>query len=295
MATITISYKLSETGRKASLATGGDGKCHQSVTVLLTPELLEIADVNNDGRATYDSRRIYDAPITDVAAAAITVAAERAKESAEAEARRAAERAQAIAHYEADMLALRNMSPAQWDYTGHGLKTIAPRGSEYYTHELPADLKIAVDAEYNRRREIANAAEATEKKRTAEATAKRIAERDIWIKAHGSARLQKGLALDQIETMFGVYRDERIAHDIGIDWIAWGCAVEPEDNDLLNPNETYLDALAEARAQWPQGDVQLRSVGGTNKHGDEHEWRPVLMMAAPWNSGPTVILYLNAK
>jgi hypothetical protein len=52
MATVTIKYKLSETGRKAHLLAGGNGKQAQSVEVTLTPELLAIADVDTEGRAS---------------------------------------------------------------------------------------------------------------------------------------------------------------------------------------------------------------------------------------------------
>lgn len=120
-----------------------------------------------------------------------------------------------------------------------------------------------------------------------------IAERDEWIRQHGSPRLQKALAAGMVDNMVGAYLDERIAHDLGEDWINWATAPEPKANDRLNPEESELDELAVAREKWPTADVQLRSVGGTDKHGDEHPWRPALVLDCPWDVDETAIKYLD--
>jgi hypothetical protein len=50
MSKATITYLLSEEGRKQSLLAGGDGKTKQVLEVDITPELLELADVHDDGQ-----------------------------------------------------------------------------------------------------------------------------------------------------------------------------------------------------------------------------------------------------
>lgn len=50
---ITISYKLSEAGRKKSLLAGGDGKAEQTIIADITNELLERAHVDSNGNATW--------------------------------------------------------------------------------------------------------------------------------------------------------------------------------------------------------------------------------------------------
>lgn len=55
---IRVEYLLSEVGRKASLLAGGDGKELQVIETNLTPELLERAYVDRDGRATWGVKYI---------------------------------------------------------------------------------------------------------------------------------------------------------------------------------------------------------------------------------------------
>lgn len=50
----TIMYLLNEEGRKASLLAGGDGKERQKVQADITPELLELTTVDQDGNAVLD-------------------------------------------------------------------------------------------------------------------------------------------------------------------------------------------------------------------------------------------------
>jgi hypothetical protein len=146
--------------------------------------------------------------------------------------------------------------------------------------------KVMIAAEYERREQKAK----TDKLAAEKA---KIDERDAWIRAHGSPRLVKGLELGQLKAMGSVYRDERIAHDLGSEWIAWGAAPEPDDNDLLNPSESALDALAAAKTKWPKSDSRLCSVGGMDKRGYDHDWRPALMIDGPWDASVTAIMYVD--
>jgi len=133
-----------------------------------------------------------------------------------------------------------------------------------------------------------------EAKAKAEAKTKATAERDAWIATHGSDRLKKGLATGMIDKMHNVYRDERIKCDLGPDWIAWQAAPEPCDNDRTNPSEAELDALMDARAKWPGSNAQLLSVGGEDKRGGEHPWRPAIMIDCSWDEGESAICYIDA-
>jgi hypothetical protein len=47
-----IEYLLSEAGRKASLLAGGNGQEHQVIEAELTPEILEVATVNEEGEVS---------------------------------------------------------------------------------------------------------------------------------------------------------------------------------------------------------------------------------------------------
>lgn len=151
-----------------------------------------------------------------------------------------------------------------------------------------------IEADTQQRLEvIARARRDDEDRRKAELATRALAERDEWIRAYGSTRLQKGLAAGMIDKMGNVYLDERIAHDLGPDWIEWQNAIEPSANDRINPEEAELDALTEARVKWPESKPRLKSVGGTDKYGDEHEWRPALMIDCPWDHRETAIRYLD--
>jgi hypothetical protein len=100
MATIKITYDLSENGRRASLLAGGDGREHQVVEVPATPELLAIAHIATDGSAAYSlapglpgrGSIDYDAPIADPATIAVAHAAAQIAAKAQEEQQREADR-----------------------------------------------------------------------------------------------------------------------------------------------------------------------------------------------------------
>ena len=107
MATIKITYDLSENGRRASLLAGGDGREHQVVEVPATPELLAIAHIATDGSAAYSlapglpgrGSIDYDAPIADPATIAVAHAAAQIAAKAQEEQQREADRREADARY----------------------------------------------------------------------------------------------------------------------------------------------------------------------------------------------------
>lgn len=153
--------------------------------------------------------------------------------------------------------------------------------------DLPEELQQRLDTVSRQRIE-------DEKRRKAEAEARAVAERDAWIGAHGSTRLKKGLATGMIDKLGGAYLDERIAHDLGEGWVNWQTADEPKSNDRLNPEESELDALAEARQKWPTANARLVSVGGRDEKRDtDWAWRPALMVDCPWDLEETAIRYID--
>lgn len=184
---------------------------------------------------------------------------------------------------------LRSIPAGQWVIGTYGNDVTpnpGPGHIDVQRSDLPQDLRNAVSEEETRRKREKDA-----KKNAAEAA--KAAERDAWIKANGSPRLQKGLAAGMIDKLASVYQAERIAHDLGPDWHNWQTAAEPNSNDRLNPAEAELDALADAREKFDATAV-LKSVGGEDKRGDFHGWRPVVMVSCPWDKEETAIKYLDA-
>lgn len=104
MASVTIRYTLSETGRKASLLSGGDGKAEQSVTVphdspLFAAALAE-ASVNPDGAAILNITKYFDPEWDSVPTAEQLVAwpaARRAEKAAKEEEQKAKKWADTLA------------------------------------------------------------------------------------------------------------------------------------------------------------------------------------------------------
>ena len=99
-----------------------------------------------------------------------------------------------------------------------------------------------------------------------------------WARAHGSERLRKATHLGMTENSEGIYRDERLAHEMP-GWVWW--ARECELSDIRNPSLLGLEALERAlliagragpprlcKARWPST-----------------EWREVVLMPIDWAYG----------
>ena len=56
---ITITYLLSEEGRRADLLAGGDGKREQRFITEATPELIKLATISTEG-VDYSYLKCYD-------------------------------------------------------------------------------------------------------------------------------------------------------------------------------------------------------------------------------------------
>lgn len=77
-------------------------------------------------------------------------------------------------------------------------------------------------------------------------------EQEDWIKAHGSERLRKAVALGMLEVSQGVYRDERVneAHR------GWLSGVGAKLSPILNPTLEELDYLERMRRFWPDAVLE---------------------------------------
>lgn len=73
-----------------------------------------------------------------------------------------------------------------------------------------------------------------------------------WIERHGSERLKKAVALDVLDAVLSVYREERLR----LERPGW---VFPDNKDQLheirNPSEEALDLLAEIRKTFPRASL----------------------------------------
>lgn len=73
-----------------------------------------------------------------------------------------------------------------------------------------------------------------------------------WIEAHGSTRLRKAVALDLLDAVLTLYREERLAHERP-EWLF----PKPDDeiDEIRNPSEAALDLLAEVRREFPRASL----------------------------------------
>lgn len=182
--TATITYLLNEAGRKASILAGGDGQEKQILEVPVTPELLELAYVQQDGSVCLN---IATGTYTKSSIQEIKV------ESRSTAPGWGWERKYAAQHFDAPQTADALIA---WE------KARRERVEAATTH--PANLaEIArLEAEYARReaerneREAKRNAEAKAKEDAAKAKRERLdAEKAVWIEANGSDHLQRAFKL----------------------------------------------------------------------------------------------------
>jgi hypothetical protein len=145
------------------------------------------------------------------------------------------------------------------------------------------------------RREAARAeaeAEAERKAAQGEATA----ERDRWIREHGSARLKKYLDAGMVGRAADLYADERRWLELpGWEWDRDSL----EDRDARQLSEAAVDALLEARARWPLGETELLEMRQVADKDDEDEgyeypWREVIRMRCSFDDR-LVIRFVERK
>lgn len=77
-----------------------------------------------------------------------------------------------------------------------------------------------------------------------------LTEMEKWVQDHGSPRLKKSYAAGLLPVSKGVYRSERLA----LERPGWRFFADKEPfrfSQIVNPHEDGLDALLDARDDWP--------------------------------------------
>ncbi len=101
--------------------------------------------------------------------------------------------------------------------------------------------------------------------------------RDAWIAAYGSERLRLALAHGLADQSLGVYRDERLAHELP----GWSWADrELEISDIHNPSLDALRTLAAVNGPPRNATATLVKVR------QESDWQEALLIVElPWAPG----------
>ncbi|MDQ7789586.1 MAG: hypothetical protein RDU41_05965 [Clostridia bacterium] len=240
--TATITYLLSEAGRKASILAGGDGQEKQAMETPVTPELLELAYVQQDGSVylniateTYTKSSIQEIKVENRSTAPGW----------------SWEQKYVVQHFDAPQTAGALIA---WE------KARRERVEAATTH--PANLaEIArLEAEYARReaerneRDAKRTAEAKAKEDAAKAKRERLdAEKAVWIEANGSDHLQRAFKLGyDCQRLYVTERAAVELPDFTVDfddhavWKSRSCPGE----DALEIVEKLIADGHEARCVW---------------------------------------------
>lgn len=116
-----------------------------------------------------------------------------------------------------------------------------------------ADRLVEAEAEALRRNESDKSERVAEKAAEEKAKAEAEAERDKWILAHGSTRLQRILSEELIDGSAGAYRDERLALERP-GWV-WERETSGNYDDIRNPGEQAFELLDWARRDEPEAKL----------------------------------------
>lgn len=305
---VKILYRLSASGRKASLLAGGDGKQVQTLTVAhadpLYPQAVALAVVDISGAAEINlnsgmtlppdgrySYREYDTPQT----AETLIQGERERQAwvderkAKEEAEKAAERAKRVAELlESEPDTLLYWTGVRWTTSREADNFAADLGDLYQRAvALAKEKTAAVEAEKE-------AQAAAEKQEKAERAARERAEIAAWAGQHGSERLRRCVR-EGIECG-AVYRDERLASEYP-DWEVDGSHM-PNWVEPRNPPAEALELLDKARASLPadwteeeRAGAELRYWTGTDEYGEKVSGYVVTVDPGTWTADTLVYGY----
>lgn len=251
MATIRVTYILSDAGQRANLKAGGDGLREQVIEATQEnsgdawPALVDLAEARStsgNSWALHISRPVYDTPQT----LADLVRNEQARRRGEQEQKEAEQRERAQKLLEGGPEAILREG------------TLYVRQTFGHLPEFQSLLEQAAKLQEERQQE------AERKRREAEEERKRQdeqqrQERAEWIKAHGSNRLKR-LLEEKIECE-AVYLDERLAVERP-GWV-WYNDLPGHTKDPRNPPESAFVVLDEARKVDPDAYLQF--------YAEEHE------------------------
>lgn len=195
------------------------------------------------------SRIVADAVAAEKAEKAAKAAASRAEEAAKKEAQRVlSERVMGLLtklrEGRGKLLPTGNTYPKQIKIDGETIDIETPKITDATYGEV---MKIASDR--------------NEKKKAADK-----AEKQAWVREHGSDRLRKALTAGVLESMRGAYADERLAHSLP----GWEFDLEGSDwKDALNPSEKAIDALIAAKADKRLSEVRGLQLVREEQHVDD--------------------------
>lgn len=113
------------------------------------------------------------------------------------------------------------------------------------------------------------------------------ADRDAWIAAHGSERLRLALAHGLAGQSAGVYRDERLAHELpGWQWADRELEVSPVHNPSLAGLRELATTPAAALQSTPTGLLLRALTVALVKVRQESDWEEALLIERlPWAPG----------
>lgn len=331
MAKITVTYKLSPAGQRASLIAGGDGRAVQSVDIEATPELLALANVDRDGKASislttegvlrddrpvfgrlgraryeqspFEAAIAFDSPPADLGQWIIENHAraqvEKARVRAELEMEAAAAEKQRRQEAEAAVRAF-------LDGSRFRSATIEEGRVRLYTNDdrtgiteslsssdFAAELLPQLQAKADQ-----IAAEVKARKAAAEEAVKREIEEEraavaAWVQEHGSERLKKCAEAGMLDNCIGVYRAERLAKEIGPN-ARWD-SDRYEDDGVRNPSEAALDQLLALRLVYEDEDVSLiRQRRKGRDDVDDERWVTCVKLNLAWNPDAYAILPIDS-
>jgi hypothetical protein len=285
--TVAIVYRLNAEGRKASLLTGGDGKELQVIRVPVTPELLALAEVREDGSAwiyaTGFAAREEEPAIGREIDRHANYSYHWLPSIIEFYAAKEGEvRREEASHY-TDLRAKESLSAPPADVVAWVLGIPAANEERKASASASASAS-AFRASFaaGKAEEEAKAAQYREAKAAAEAAAEAAAaETRAWVAEHGSSRLKKCSESGMLDSCMGIYRDERLALERpGWQWDS----NRLDDSEIHNPSEAALDALLEARKVDPEAELLKQRPKGDEyeDEDDRPDWVETVRISLPW-------------
>ena len=130
-----------------------------------------------------------------------------------------------------------------------------PRVKARRTEILASPERQAAVAAHEAKERVERETEERAKKEAVEKSVRKQAERDAWIRVHGSERLRLGLQAGLVDSLETVYLEERLAIEM-TGWIR-GPISGPDFTKPHNPSEEALRVLIDARVEHPNAQVDL--------------------------------------
>ena len=286
MEKITVSYCLSEVGKRAAFLEGVTATWTQKINVDATAELLEVVSIDADGHANYILQEDHDGLLTADQASVLVLSEAAAKKVREAELKereKAGLAAKERERSERDAWARQQIIEGDVDAILRGPCVKCWKDLPRPADDLPDDLRELVAAIIKADEKIKQDARDESEAANAEDKADILAEMAAWVLQHGSERLQLALNEGLLEQSRGVYLDERLA----LEWPNWAHDNSDDHKEVLNPSLIMLQTLAIERKLHPELKISVvRATFATDVDGDtpDSEHRIVCHVCLPGGS-----------